>query len=62
MKELEVSSVMEGDGNVEKAEAYAKELEDVSDPWIYFILLSSNLCFGYPNILSASDVLELKPI
>ncbi|XP_024029262.1 LOW QUALITY PROTEIN: uncharacterized protein At4g18490 [Morus notabilis] len=29
MMEFEISSVMENDGNVEKAEAYAKELEDI---------------------------------
>lgn len=28
--ELEIHSIMENDGNVEKAEAYTKELEDVS--------------------------------
>lgn len=28
--EFEISSIPENDGNVEKAEAYAKELEDVS--------------------------------
>ena len=28
--ELDIPSVMEDDGNVEQAEAYAKELEDVS--------------------------------
>lgn len=30
MMELEIPLVMENDGNVEKAEAYAKELDDVS--------------------------------
>ena len=31
MKELEISMTMENDGNAEKAEAYAKELENVSE-------------------------------
>lgn len=31
MTELEIPLVMEDDGSVEKAEAYTKELEDVSD-------------------------------
>lgn len=31
MAELEIPLVLENDGNVEKAEAYTKELEDVSE-------------------------------
>lgn len=34
--EYEISSILENDGNVEKAEAYAKELEDVSKLLIRF--------------------------
>lgn len=40
MKELEIPLAMENDENVEKAEAYAKQLEDVSEPWIYIIFHS----------------------
>lgn len=37
MMAFEISSVMENDGSVEKAEAYAKELEDVSKLPIWFL-------------------------
>ena len=36
MMDLELSSTIESDGNVEKAEAFAKELEDVSKFIHYF--------------------------
>ena len=41
MTELEFPSVTETDGNVEKAEAYGKELEDVSKThqWKYDALM-----------------------
>ena len=37
MKDVEISVAAENDGNVEKAEAYAKELEGVSQLQIYVI-------------------------
>lgn len=37
MKDVEISLAEENDGNVEKAEAYAKELESVSQLLIYAI-------------------------
>lgn len=37
--ELEISSLPENDGNVEKAEAYTRELEDVSKVPIHFFAM-----------------------
>lgn len=39
--ELEISSLLENDGNVKKAEAYTKELEDVSKLPINFFAIKS---------------------
>jgi hypothetical protein len=48
MKDVEISVASENDGNVEKAEAYAKELEDVSQLYIY-VIFGIYTCFWNTN-------------
>jgi len=48
MKDVEISVAAENDGNVEKAEAYAKELEDVSQLYIY-VIFGIYTCFWNTN-------------
>ena len=42
MMDFEIPLVMENDGNVEKAEAYLKDHDDVSEPGFIYQLLSDS--------------------
>lgn len=54
MAELEIPLVLENDVNVEKADAYTKELEDVSMDFI-FCLVKQKGIFGYVNSVAAPE-------
>lgn len=48
MTEMEIPSVKEDDGNVEKAKAYAKELENACDPGNHIGAVTKNVYMDHP--------------
>lgn len=60
MREVETLPVTEDDGNVEKAEGYTKQLEDVSKPWMgyncYFLFLLNENIYRNPFLPSCQDL------
>ena len=56
MMDFEIPLVMENDGNVEKAEAYLKDHDDVSEPGFIYQLLSDSYRL---NLIVAHQTMNL---